>query len=395
MSNGTANVKDPKITVLMSVYNGEKYLREAIDSILNQTFMDFEFLIINDGSIDKTADILQSYTDPRIRIVNNEENMGLTKSLNRGLKIARGRYIARMDADDISYPRRLEVQYEYMEKNPDVGIVDNWVNIIDSEGNVTSSLKWNCSSEDIYYTLNFRNCLVHGSTFLRKDLVMDNGGYNETIKVSQDFELWNRISKVAKIHKIQETLIKRRVTSDSIGHRMKSKQLETRRNVVRNNFERLINGKIDERIVDFIRDNFNHPNVHYLAILTRYELLYSIKLIDKISKRIVNDAPSSLNKENLRKIAENKLINYIRIISLKVSILDSARCVNKYVNGKWVRAKGYRDLLNIFLCTMILKRLFPDYLNEKRMKIVITHSALLEDGLKKTVNFWKAKLSEH
>ncbi|MCP8319033.1 MAG: glycosyltransferase, partial [Candidatus Methylarchaceae archaeon HK01B] len=143
-------MKSPKITILMSVYNGEKYLREAIDSILNQTFKDFEFLIINDGSTDRTVEILRSYHDSRIKIITNEKNMGLTKSLNKGLKIARSEYVARMDADDISYPRRLEVQYEYMKKNPDVGIVGSWNDVIDDKGNTIDYRKHSLSSEDIY-----------------------------------------------------------------------------------------------------------------------------------------------------------------------------------------------------------------------------------------------------
>ena len=113
---------NPKVTVLMPVYNCEKYLRESIESILNQTFKDFEFLIINDGSSDKSAEIVESYNDNRINFVQNEKNIGLAASLNRGLDIAKGEYIARMDADDISLPERLEKQVRFMETNPQIGI---------------------------------------------------------------------------------------------------------------------------------------------------------------------------------------------------------------------------------------------------------------------------------
>jgi len=115
-------MKEPKVTVLMPVYNGEKYLNEAIDSILGQTFKDFKFLIINDGSTDGTADILKSYKDSRIKVTNNEKNIGLTKSLNKGLKMAKSEYIARMDADDISLPTRLQKQVEFMDSHPKVGV---------------------------------------------------------------------------------------------------------------------------------------------------------------------------------------------------------------------------------------------------------------------------------
>ena len=120
---------NPKVTVLMPVYNGEKYLKEAITSILLQTFDDFEFLIINDGSSDASVDIIQSFRDPRIRLVHNDTNIGLIATLNKGLKLAHGKYVARMDQDDISLPRRLEKQTYFMDNNPDVGVCGTWIKL--------------------------------------------------------------------------------------------------------------------------------------------------------------------------------------------------------------------------------------------------------------------------
>ena len=116
----------PTVTVLLSVYNGERYLRESIESILNQTFTDFEFLIINDGSTDDSRRIISSYDDPRIQLIDNEQNIGLSQSLNKGLKLARGTYIARQDADDISEPERLAKQVSYMDRNPHIALLGSW-----------------------------------------------------------------------------------------------------------------------------------------------------------------------------------------------------------------------------------------------------------------------------
>ncbi|SVC41049.1 uncharacterized protein METZ01_LOCUS293903, partial [marine metagenome] len=110
----------PLITVLMPVYNGAKYLNEAIDSILNQTFQNFEFIIIDDGSTDDSVKIIKSYDDNRIRLVENRNNLGQSETLNKGLSLTRGKYIARMDQDDISMPERLKKQFEFMENNSDV-----------------------------------------------------------------------------------------------------------------------------------------------------------------------------------------------------------------------------------------------------------------------------------
>ena len=117
----------PSISVVMPAYNAEKYLREDIDSILAQTYDDFEFIIINDGSIDRTKEIILSYSDPRIVYIENEQNSGICVTLNKGLDTAKGRYIVRMDSDDIALPQRLEIQVRYMDANPDVGVAGSMV----------------------------------------------------------------------------------------------------------------------------------------------------------------------------------------------------------------------------------------------------------------------------
>ncbi|HEY9660554.1 MAG TPA: glycosyltransferase, partial [Allocoleopsis sp.] len=126
----------PQISVLMAVYNGSRYVAEAIESILNQTFTDFEFLIIEDGSTDNTVQILQDYAnrDPRIKLIQNEQNIGLTKSLNKGLKLAQGKYIARQDADDVSLPHRFEQQIAVFAQNPAAVLVSCSLELIDATG---------------------------------------------------------------------------------------------------------------------------------------------------------------------------------------------------------------------------------------------------------------------
>lgn len=206
---------DPEITVLMSVYNGERFLMEAIESILNQTYRDFEFLIINDGSTDSSREIILSYNDPRIRLIDNEQNMGLTRSLNKGLRLARGNYIARMDADDISMPERLERQLGFMERNPDIGLLGSWIEAIDIYGNILYKLKLPETDAYIKWTLLFENCIVHSSAFYKRDLSMKLDGYNEQFKRAQDYDLWSKMSFVTSIYQIPEVLLKLRDSSDS------------------------------------------------------------------------------------------------------------------------------------------------------------------------------------
>ena len=116
-------MNEPMVTVLMAVYNGEKFLKEAMESILTQTFTDFEFLIINDGSTDNSVKIIEEFNDPRIRLIHNEKNLKLIASLNKGISLAKGKYIARMDCDDISMPYRLEKEVDFLENSLEYGLV--------------------------------------------------------------------------------------------------------------------------------------------------------------------------------------------------------------------------------------------------------------------------------
>lgn len=178
-----------EISVIMSVYNTrEDYLRKAIESILEQSFIDFEFIIINDGSKKEVRDTIKSYQDERIIFINNECNIGLTKSLNKGLDIARGKYIARMDADDVSHKRRLEKQYKYMEKHQNVDILGAWIN----DGKCTIKTDGRISSECRKVRMLFKNAgIIHPTAFIRKKFLVENEiRYDETIKKAQDYKLW-------------------------------------------------------------------------------------------------------------------------------------------------------------------------------------------------------------
>ena len=173
------NKSQPKVSVLMSVYNGSQYLRESVESILNQTFTNFEFIIINDCSTDKTGEILtvSANQDNRITLINNEENIGLTRSLNKGLKIAKGEYIARQDADDISLPERLERQVESLDKNPEAVLISCDLDLINAKGDRVGSFRRSCDSNLVAWYLLFYNHLAgHSHVMFRRKSVLNLGG---------------------------------------------------------------------------------------------------------------------------------------------------------------------------------------------------------------------------
>ncbi|CAD7803951.1 Putative glycosyltransferase EpsE [Chryseobacterium aquaeductus] len=199
------NIKHPKISVVMPVYNGEKYLVEAIDSILNQTYSDFELLLINDGSKDATESIILSYSDERIVYVKNEENLGLIKTLNKGIDLARGEFIARMDQDDISHQKRFEKQIKIFEENNEVGVCGTWFTMFG--GNIDKILVAHPErSEEIKLHLLGHCTLGHPTIMLRKSSI-GSERYDEDYQAAEDYDFWVRLSKITELYNIPESLL--------------------------------------------------------------------------------------------------------------------------------------------------------------------------------------------
>jgi glycosyltransferase involved in cell wall biosynthesis/phenylacetate-coenzyme A ligase PaaK-like adenylate-forming protein/MoaA/NifB/PqqE/SkfB family radical SAM enzyme len=212
------NCGDPKVSVLLCVYNGQKYIGRALESIGKQSFQDFEIVVVDDASTDLTPEVLKKYKDSRTFIHRNAENLGLTKSLNIGLSHCRGKYIARMDADDISLPERFEKQVKFLDENPDCAAVGSWCKRIDEKEEVVNKWRHPADYEGIKERLVTQNSIFHGTAMFRKESVFKIGGYNEKYKYSQDYDLWLRLSETAKICNINEYLYLSRSDSESISN---------------------------------------------------------------------------------------------------------------------------------------------------------------------------------
>jgi hypothetical protein len=224
-------VTPPRVTVLMSVYNGERYLREAIDSILTQTFADLELLIIDDASIDDSGAILRSYDDARMRIITNETNRGLTASLNAGLALANGELIARHDADDRSRPTRLAEQVAFLGAHPEIAVVGAQAAVIDEQGRRRPRLDTlrPQSSAAIRFSLMFISPMIHGAVMFRRALIRDElHGYDESFRTSQDVELWSRVAATAPMRNLERTLLDFRVHPQSVATTAYSRENVTR-----------------------------------------------------------------------------------------------------------------------------------------------------------------------
>ncbi|MFL0706830.1 glycosyltransferase [Cylindrospermopsis raciborskii] len=214
------------VTVLMSVYNGERWLYESIESVLEQTFKDFEFIIVNDGSQDSSLDIINTFAvrDQRIRVI-DKPNTGLADSLNLGIGQARGEWIARIDADDVCEPNRLEIQYYEAHLTKELVLLGSALIEINEFGQRLKTHYYPSSHDQLTTRLiNYRSFFAHSSAFFRNQAVKELGGYRTRIKRSQDYDLWLRLSKIGKIACVVEPLVRIRkhtgqVSYEEGGHR--------------------------------------------------------------------------------------------------------------------------------------------------------------------------------
>ena len=210
------NIDKPKVTVLMPAYNAAGYIGEAIQSILQQTFTDFELLIINDGSTDETLDVIHSFNDPRIILV-NQSNKGVSAALNVGLSLARAPYIARFDADDVCYPTRLKIQHDFITAYPEYSIIGSAADYMDADGHFIFTHHPDAHLNEEIQQLKYSVCpFIHSSVFYKKEVVVNNGGYNEHAYTFEDHFLWVNILKNEKACNLSQPLIKVRLNPESI-----------------------------------------------------------------------------------------------------------------------------------------------------------------------------------
>lgn len=190
----------PKVSIVMSVYNGLPYLPQAIDSILSQTLTDFEFIIVNDCSTDGSAQVIEQYNDPRIRLITLPQNSGQTAALNHALRLARAPFIARQDADDRSKPQRLEKQVAFLEANPDHLMCGTAADLIDHRDRISSVSQHPTSDAAVRAAFaEHVNCFYHGSVMFRRQVLEQVGYYREGFRNSQDYDLWLRIAEHGKL----------------------------------------------------------------------------------------------------------------------------------------------------------------------------------------------------
>jgi glycosyltransferase involved in cell wall biosynthesis len=212
------NNDPPRISVILPVYNGQDYLAQAIDSVLSQSFSDFELIIINDGSTDGSVAIIEKLTDPRIRLF-QQSNMGLAATLNRAISLAKGKYIARQDQDDVCFQSRFEEQINFLDANPDVGMVGTCAEIWVDNERTNRYLRHPVDDASLKFGLLFDNHFVHSSVMIRRSVFEKVGGYSEdkSRQPPEDYELWSRVMKSYKLANLPEVLMAYREVEGSMS----------------------------------------------------------------------------------------------------------------------------------------------------------------------------------
>jgi glycosyltransferase involved in cell wall biosynthesis len=227
----------PKVTVFMPVYNGQAYIKLAIESILNQSFQDFELVIINDGSTDGSVKIVEEFDDSRIRLIHNKENKGLVFTRNRGFEEAKGEYFAILDCDDWAYPQRLEKQVNFLNQNPDFGLVGTSVELIDANDKITGAWNYTLKPELIPPTLLFHNYFAQSSIMLR--LSIEDLNYRTEFPPVEDYDLWYRIAQKHKVWTLPEVLVKYRIHDQNISKTQEEKAKKASIKILENQLQDL------------------------------------------------------------------------------------------------------------------------------------------------------------
>jgi glycosyltransferase involved in cell wall biosynthesis len=203
----------PLVSVILPVYNCERYLFQAVECILTQSLQDFELILINDGSTDRSGEIAAAIPDPRIRYYSNPKNLGLVETLNRGLSLSQSELIARMDGDDLSLPNRLEEQYRYLSENPRVGVLGTAIQIIDPQGKPLRTWRFPSDPVHLRWTLIFTNPVAHPTVMMRRSLVAQVGGYRDY--EAEDIDLWERLCQITDMDNLPAVLVKLRKHPDN------------------------------------------------------------------------------------------------------------------------------------------------------------------------------------
>lgn len=329
------------VSVIMPVYNAENFVEEAIQSIIDQTYTNFEFLIFNDASTDRSLEIIQTFSDSRIKLFNYKKNTGYLKHLNEGLKLAEGKYIARMDADDISLPDRLLKQVQFMETHPEVGVCGTAIEIFGDRNEVKTHVEHH---KEIKLELLLRSPIVHPSVVIRKSL-MDNYNlnYDSNFYTAEDYHLWVQLSTKTRLHNLQEVLLRYRWHKSNISVSQKERQYASKKQIQKEALQQLfVTEQFSEEeleIHSFLIYPYNKGIIDWQSVSTWFDHLQQIsnKSIEHVLKIYSGNifTLATINRSNSKNYFPfgyrllNKYSNKNKIAIIKLSLLTLFKVIHR------------------------------------------------------------------
>lgn len=318
----------PEVSVIMSVFNEPvEWISQSINSILNQIFTDFEFIIVNDNPNGyKQLKLLKEFAlkDQRIKILENSENLGLPKSLNRAINISHGKYIARMDADDISLPSRLQQQMDYMNTHPEVGVCGTSAKIIDGNGTIKQRVKMQYTPKDLKDAIYFFCPFIHPSVMIRRELLLENL-YDEKCRVAQDWNLWLRLSDKTKFANLKEVLLYYRIHDNQSQKKAGRERSRDSRIYSDGIFADHLN--LSDKLRDiWIRSRNDNP-VSISELNELYHYLIESQLTRGAKKYAINAYIRKISNFEKRKIIRAKLIWKYPFITIESLFFEIKRII--------------------------------------------------------------------
>jgi len=338
-------MNNPLVTVLMPVYNGQHFIKESIESILNQSYTNFEFLIINDGSTDDSEKIINSYTDHRIVFINNAENKGLIETLNSGIQLSKGDYIARMDADDISLVNRIEKQVEFLDQNTEIGFLGTNYTIF---GDKFEDVEYPSVHDDLKLACLMYNPFCHPSVMFRKSVLEKNKICFEKKYIhAEEYKVWSEILSISKGHNLSEKLIKYRFHEAQVSQVHGQKQKEVSK-LIRAEYLKNAGFELNERDLLAVWNLGQKEGIQ--SVETATSILTGMESIMKQNESIQFFDPIKLNKllghhyknillelKFLDNVLYEKYKNTVRIETISWTMRQKLSIFAKYIKGKCIK----------------------------------------------------------
>lgn len=324
----------PILSVLMPVFNSEQFVAEAIDSILNQTFKDFEFLILDDASTDKSFEIIKDFEnkDSHIKVYQNEKNLGVVESRNKLIELSQGKYIAWIDSDDIALPNRFEKQIKFLEEHPEIGLVGAYPVIIDENSKKTGKWWFETDPQKLKIELFFHSPFLSSSIVIRKSALPQNY-YDSRFPVAEDFDLYSKISENSEIANIHETLVKYRINSKGLSKSNSEKMENLSVQVIKECAERL-GIKLEKSTIKNLRKPKTASKIAFEEISEIEKSLILLKDLllkkDDFNKTAVTEVIQKYWFETCRKSTHNglkilKIFFNSPLFCKKLSLKDNCR----------------------------------------------------------------------